>query len=77
MTIYYIQNQVNDKTYIGQTIQKIEQRFHTHRSRLRKGNHSNSYLQRSWDKYGKENFLFGVLEDDIKSLKELNRAEGF
>lgn len=37
-------------------------RFYSHRSLLRKNQHHAIYLQRSYNKYGEENFVFQILE---------------
>ena len=59
--IYMIQNKVNGKIYIGQTINIEGNRWKRHKSELRGGYHVNKHLQRSWNKYGEENFEFSVL----------------
>lgn len=61
MVIYCILNKVNLKRYIGSAV-KFNRRKNYHLSKLRKGNHENSYLQNSWNKYGEENFEFLILE---------------
>jgi group I intron endonuclease len=59
--IYYIQNMVNGKLYIGSAINIID-RWRLHKGRLRNGNHHNKHLQLSWDNYGENSFIFGVIE---------------
>lgn len=59
--IYCIENIVNNKKYIGQSID-IDGRWSKHKSELSKGTHDNNYLQKSWFKYGCDNFIFYVLE---------------
>lgn len=58
--IYQIRNLVNDKIYIGSAI-KLTKRKNDHLSDLSRGKHCNSYLQRSYDKYGKDKFKFEIL----------------
>lgn len=53
-------NIVNNKRYIGQSV-NVEDRLLHHRSELRNQRHSNSHLQRSWNKYGEDNFKFEIL----------------
>ena len=60
--IYMIQNRINNHVYIGQAL-NIEERTNTHKYSLIKNKHENKHLQRAWNKYGKENFLFSVLEE--------------
>lgn len=55
--IYQIKNLVNGKIYIGSS-KNFYTRFAKHKSKLRKGTHENSILQRSWNKYNESNFIF-------------------
>jgi len=60
--VYIITNIVTNKYYIGSTINNIEDRLKGHYTDLLRNNHINSHLQYSFNKYGKDNFLFEVLE---------------
>lgn len=59
--VYQILNLVNGKRYIGSSI-CLERRLSTHLRNLRKGMHSNNYLQQAWNKYGEDSFSFKVLQ---------------
>ncbi len=59
--IYSIVNTKSGKCYVGSAID-LKRRAYEHLSSLRKGNHFNRYLQRSWNKNGEELFRFEVLE---------------
>ena len=59
--IYKITNIINGKIYIGSAVDLIN-RKKIHISKLNKGLHENEYLQRSWKKYGQENFIFKIIE---------------
>ncbi|MBQ7439088.1 MAG: GIY-YIG nuclease family protein [Paludibacteraceae bacterium] len=72
--IYSITNLVNNKRYIGQSV-NISKRWQTHKYELRGGYHDNAYLQSSWNKYGEENFIFEVLE--YCSPEDLDYMEGY
>lgn len=71
--IYKIANTVNGKVYIGQST-NIKQRWSQHKQHLNGGRHCNEYLQRSWDKYGKDAFEFILLAecrvDELDELEE-------
>lgn len=62
--IYRITNIVNNKIYIGSAFCKggLNRRWVAHKSTLKRNKHFNQYLQNSWNKYGKDNFIFEVLE---------------
>ena len=71
--IYCIENIQTNKKYIGQSV-SIEDRWSKHMSELNNGLHHNDYLQKAWNKYGKESFNFTVLEYcDIDKLNDRER----
>lgn len=59
--IYCIKNLINEKVYIGQSVD-IEKRWHVHKSELNRNVHINEKLQNAWNKYGSLNFSFDILE---------------
>lgn len=65
--IYKIENLVNGKIYIGQS-KHIKQRWSEHKKELKANKHANSYLQRSWNKYGEEKFSHVILEECAESV---------
>ena len=71
--IYKIKNLKNKKCYYGSS-KNIEKRWRTHLNNLKNGKHHNIHLQRSWDKYGEDNFVFEVVEEcDETHLLELEQ----
>lgn len=60
--IYCIENTVNHKKYIGQSV-NIKERWRVHRKELYANKHDNDYLQKAWNKYGKESFSFYIVEE--------------
>lgn len=72
--IYSIENLINHKKYIGQSV-NIKHRWSCHIRDLNNNIHDNDYLQNSWNKYGKENFKFEILEEC--SIDLLNDKERF
>lgn len=58
--VYAIENTVNNRCYIGSAT-NYKNRWHTHRSSLRRGVHHSFVLQRAWDKYGEAAFVFKLL----------------
>lgn len=65
--VYQILCNPTGKRYIGSTSMTFNRRLSHHISLLRSGSHKNSYLQRSWNKYGEESFSISVLEVCDKS----------
>jgi group I intron endonuclease len=61
--VYTITNKINNKIYVGSTTGSITKRLREHITDLSRNIHQNKYLQRSYNKYGKENFIFEKLED--------------
>ena len=59
--VYYIRNIVNNKQYIGSSI-NLRERWRKHRESLKRNDHGNSYLQRAWNLHGENAFEWGVLE---------------
>lgn len=58
--VYQIENVNTGKKYIGSSNQ-IERRFYLHKWDLRRGKHHSTTLQRAWNKYGENSFIFTVL----------------
>lgn len=61
LCIYQIINNINGKKYIGSTKHPLK-RWGQHMYSLDNKTHHNIILQRAWDKYGKENFSFDIIE---------------
>ena len=59
--IYKIENKINGKVYVGQSV-NIKLRWEKHKSDLINKTHVNIYLQHSFDKYGIDNFSFKIIE---------------
>lgn len=70
MIIYAFKNKVNNKIYVGQTCRTFEERMGEH---LR---HKNTTLGKALDKYGVDNFEYGVV-DEAETIEELNEKEIF
>lgn len=63
--VYAIRNLVNKRVYIGSTIDH-EGRWYQHRWYLKRKTHTNRHLQRAWNKYGEDNFVFEILRPVLK-----------
>ncbi len=68
--IYIIKCVPTEKIYIGKTIQPFQERWNSHTSQLNENKHYNEYMQRGWNKYGKDNFCFLILEEFNDILDE-------
>ena len=71
MVIYKITNKINGKAYIGQTIQDVEKRWRRHCSNCE----NKSAISKAIKKYGKDNFTFEVIEENIDNIELLNSLE--
>lgn len=72
--IYQIENQVNEKCYIGSAV-NIRRRWTRHLSALRLGHHCNPHLQSAFDNYGKNAFAFSILENVEDVLQLIPREQ--
>jgi len=61
-TIYKIENLVNGKVYIGQTIRSANRRWQVHKIKLQKQYHNNLHLQSAFNKYGEQSFMPSIIE---------------
>ena len=59
--IYSLTNKTTNKKYIGQTVY-LNGRKGDHLLNLRRNQHDNDYLQKAFNKYGEDEFIFEVLE---------------
>lgn len=60
--IYKITNNINNKSYIGQSIQ-IEQRWKEHKLKYNWEREKTKPLYLAFQKYGLENFTFEIIEE--------------
>jgi group I intron endonuclease len=67
--IYLIRNINNNKCYIGSS-NNLEYRKCMHFSKLKHNKHINQHLQNSYNKYGKESFIFTIIEE-CECMKEI------
>lgn len=74
--IYKIENKINHKKYIGLT-NNIVRRRARHFSDLSRGVHDNSFLQKEYNIYGKENFSFEQIFEGEISSEEISELEKF
>lgn len=62
--IYKIVNKLNGRYYIGSS-KHITRRWCYHVQDLDRGTHASRFLQRCWDKHGRANFDFIIVESNI------------
>lgn len=73
--VYTIVNMVTEDFYIGSSV-NIEERLRTHFKSLRSNTHYNSFLQRSFNKYGEKAFLTEIVEE-VTDLTILRKREQY
>lgn len=66
--VYKITCKPTNKVYIGSTSQSFIKRFWQHEYELLKNKHKNPYLQYAFNKHGKENFNYEILEICSESI---------
>jgi len=59
--IYKIVSLINDKVYVGSSV-NLKSRRYLHFYRLKQNKHDNKHLQNAYNKYGKENFIWEIIE---------------
>jgi len=76
--IYKVTNIINNKCYIGQTLQKLSRRMNSHlcSSFDEKYIDYNIYFHRAIRKYGREAFMWEIILDNIP-IEDLNMYERF
>ncbi len=67
--IYVIKNVKNGKSYIGSAV-NLRKRINLHKSELNRNIHHSIKLQNSWNKHGRQYFIYDLVElvPDIKNL---------
>lgn len=73
--IYCILNKINNKKYIGSAID-LKNRKYQHFKALSTNRHHNKHLQRSYNKYGENSFVFQIIEF-VPESKNLISKEQF
>lgn len=73
--IYLIFNDVNDKVYVGQTIQSLNKRFNGHCCYSKTDRSVNMYIKRAIHKYGRDKFHIKLIEEC--PIKELSKKEKY
>ena len=61
--IYLISNDINNKLYVGQTIQTLNKRFNGHCCYSKSDRSVNMYIKRAIHKYGKDKFHITLIEE--------------
>ena len=59
--VYKIVNNINGHKYVGSAL-RVKHRWNDHAKLLDENRHHSQRLQRAWNKYGKENFQFSIIE---------------
>lgn len=76
MIIYKVTNKINNKIYIGQTINSLEHRRKQHEKDCRRNKYYNNRFHNALIKYGFDNFIWECLCECV-SIEELNSKEQY
>lgn len=60
--VYSILNTITQKEYIGSTTDRFDKRLREHVCLLTQNKHDSPKLQHSWNKHGRQYFVFSILE---------------
>ena len=60
--VYAIRNLMSGRMYIGKSV-NITNRIYKHYNSLNNNGHYNTHLQNSWNKYGNNSFIWGIIEE--------------
>lgn len=73
--IYFIVNKITGKVYVGSAF-NLARRKKEHFNRLKAKTHHNPILQKSFDKYGIENFEFKIVQliEDLNKILEIEQS---
>lgn len=74
MLIYKATNIINNKQYIGQTVNSLEYRKRDHISEAMRQN-NNNHFHNAIRKYGKKSFTWEIIHGNIDTIEELNKLE--
>jgi group I intron endonuclease len=74
-SIYSISNTITSAVYIGSTVRAAKVRWGQHRKELRAGIHHSRFLQRAWNKYGEDAFVFEIIEEVADNDSLLSREQ--
>ena len=72
--VYKITNTLTKKYYIGSAVD-LNNRFKCHKQLLKNNKHYNSHLQSSYNKYGKENFIYEIIETNDNKENIIEREQ--
>lgn len=65
--IYKITCVPNGKIYIGSSVD-VHHRWEQHRTHFKTGKHNNKYMLRAFEKYGKESFMWEIIEECSRNV---------
>lgn len=72
--VYCLKNKVNNKLYIGSS-SNYKQRKISHLESLMNKCHHNPILQKDFNEFGKENFVFEILKQGFKTVEKMLEHE--
>jgi group I intron endonuclease len=60
--VFQVKNILNNKVLLGSSL-NLEGSLNKHKFMLKIGSHTNKALQKDWDEFGSDNFVFEILEE--------------
>jgi group I intron endonuclease len=66
--VYQVKNLANGKVFLGSSL-NLEGPLNRHKFMLKIGSHTNKALQKDWEEFGPDKFVFEILEE-VQQRKE-------
>ncbi|MBK8822872.1 MAG: GIY-YIG nuclease family protein [Anaerolineales bacterium] len=60
--VYQVKNKINGRILLGSSL-NLEGPLNRHKFMLKIGSHTNKALQKDWDEFGPDGFVFEILEE--------------
>lgn len=64
MGVFQVRNMVNGKIFVGSSV-NLEAIWNRHKSELKLNGHRNEKLQKEWNEFGEQNFVYEIISEIV------------